>query len=177
MIDRTLLLMKGHPATGKSTVAHALAVHLAWPLIDKDDIKDHTVDLPDGNALAYRIMWQIVRRQLELGLSVIVDSPLSYPGEFAVGQRLALESGANLLVVEIQLEEATWRARLDARPRALSTHKITGWAAMQTMLETYDGCWRYPIPAHQHLVLDGMLPAERLVQEVVAHLAHAINTA
>ena len=38
------LALKGHPATGKSVVAEALARRLRWPLIDKDDAKDHILD-------------------------------------------------------------------------------------------------------------------------------------
>ena len=63
--SQTLLLLKGHPATGKSALAHALAQRLAWPLIDKDDIKDYLYTLPQGNALSYKIMWHIVRHQLQ----------------------------------------------------------------------------------------------------------------
>lgn len=33
-------MCKGHPGTGKSTLASALAQRLAWPLIDKDDARD-----------------------------------------------------------------------------------------------------------------------------------------
>jgi len=74
-----LIAMKGHPATGKSTLAQALARQQRWPLIDKDDVKDHTANVPGGNVLAYDILWQVVETQLRLGMSVIADSPLSYP--------------------------------------------------------------------------------------------------
>jgi predicted kinase len=84
-----LLAMKGHPATGKSTLARALAQHFSWPLIDKDDIKDHLLAAPGGNELAYAGLWQVVERQLALGVSVIADSPLSYPAGYAAAQALA----------------------------------------------------------------------------------------
>ena len=48
-----LIAMKGHPATGKSAVAHALAQRLHIPLLDKDDVKDVILDLPGANDLAY----------------------------------------------------------------------------------------------------------------------------
>ena len=52
MIVPRLLVMKGHPATGKSELAYRLARRLRCPLIDKDDVKDYTLALPDGNVLA-----------------------------------------------------------------------------------------------------------------------------
>lgn len=155
--------MKGHPATGKSALARALAQQLGWPLIDKDDVKDHTLTLPDGNALAYRIMWQIVATQLALGLSVIVDSPLSYPESYATAQTLAQQPGVRLWVVETQLDPAEWRRRLEERSPTASTHKIRGWAAMQQQLAAYNGCWQYPIAPKHHLPVDTQQPITALV--------------
>lgn len=161
-----LVLMKGFPATGKSQLAHSLSRVLAWPVIDKDDVKDFTLHLPKGNSLAYEIMWSVTRRQLSLGLDVIVDSPLTYPEAFRTGQQLAEQHDAHLLVVETRLADALWRDRLDNRDRSESEHKIAGWEAMQDLLRRYDGCWRYPIPLHEHLVVDASLPIDRLTEMV-----------
>lgn len=163
--------MKGHPATGKSTLARGLAWHFGWPLIDKDDIKDYTLGLPGGNELAYAILWQVVATQLALGLSVIADSPLSYPVGYATAQKLAADYGARLLVVETRLDEAEWQSRLDARSPDESAHKICGWTAMQRQLQVYSGCWQYPIAPEHHLVVDTTQPADFLVGLVQDRLA------
>jgi predicted kinase len=158
--------MKGHPATGKSTLAHALARTFGRPLIDKDDVKDHTLHLPEGNQLAYAILWQVVERQLALGVSVIVDSPLSYPVAYATACELAERYGAHLLVVETALAEPLWQARLDARPAEESTHKIRGWQAMQAQLQAYNDCWRYPIQPEHHLIVNTEQPLVESVERV-----------
>lgn len=166
-----LVAMKGHPGTGKSTLARGLARRFRWPLIDKDDIKDHTLGLPGGNELAYRILWQVVATQLALGLSVIADSPLSYPISYTTAQELAANFDARLLVVETRLDKAEWCRRLDARSPDESAHKIRGWAAMQRQLQIYDGCWQYPIAPEHHLVLDTTQPEDFLVGLVQERLA------
>lgn len=158
-----LIAMKGHPATGKSLLARALAQHFGWPLIDKDDIKDHTLPLENGNTLAYSIMWQVAETQLRLKLSVIAVSPLSYPSEYETALNLAIRQGAKLLVVETRLNEAVWRRRLEERSVGASSHKIRGWRDMQKQLESYDDCWRYPIDPAHHLVVDTTRPVEGLV--------------
>ena len=134
--QRFLVLMKGFPATGKSLLAQNLSRVLQCPLIDKDDIKDFTLGIANANELAYAIMWSVTARQLRQGLSVIVDSPLTYPHQFGAGSALASKFGAGLLVVETWLPEETWRQRLEARDRCESEHKIAGWNAMQEMLAT-----------------------------------------
>lgn len=159
--------MKGHPATGKSTLARALAVHLRWPLIDKDDVKDFTLALPNGNGLAYDIAWRIVDTQLSLGLSCIVDTPLSYPQSYAEGCRLAQHYNAQLLVVETKLDEAEWRRRLEARAPEESQHKIRGWEAMQAQLARYNGCYDYPIAPSQHVRVDTAQPLPTLLNQVL----------
>lgn len=158
-----LIALKGHPATGKSALARALAQHFRWPLIDKDDVKDHTLPLPNGNQLAYAILWQVAATQLALGLSVLVDSPLSYPESYTTAQALARQHQARLLVVETMLDPEEWRRRLDARSPDESTHKIRGWAAMQQQLAAYKGCWQYPIAPEQHLRVDTRQPVAALV--------------
>lgn len=160
---QVLIAMKGHPATGKSTLARALAQRFGWPLVDKDDIKDHTMGLPGGNELAYWVMWQVAATQLALGLSVIADSPLSYPIGYTTAQALAARYGARLLVVETRLDEAEWRRRLEARAPGESVHKLRGWMAMQAQLAAYDGCWQYAIAPEHHLVVDTVQSAEGLV--------------
>lgn len=165
-----LIAMKGHPATGKSNLAAALARRLRCPLIDKDDIKDHVLDTPDANERAYAVMWQIAGVQLALRVNVIAVSPLSYPTTYAAAAALAARHRSHLLVVETQLAEEEWRRRLNNRRPGYSTHKISGWQAMQEMLRHYNGCWQYPIPAEHYIVADTEQPLKQLVNQVMARI-------
>jgi predicted kinase len=165
-----LIAMKGHPATGKSNVAAAIARRLRCPLIDKDDVKDHLLDLPDSNDRAYAIMWQMAGVQLALRINVIAVSPLSYPGEYAAARALAARHRAHLLVVETRLAEEEWKRRLNARQPGYSTHKISGWEAMQEMLRRYNGCWQYPIDPQQHVIVDTAQPLKASVNQVVQRI-------
>jgi hypothetical protein len=139
-------------------------------LVDKDGIKDHTHQLPQGNVLAYEIMWHVTRHQLNVGLSVVVDSPLSYPLAYATGQTLADEYGARLLVVETSLHEGEWQARLDRRLQQPPTHRLAGWANMQRLLDDYAASWSYPIAPEHHCRVDTSQPFEQIVETVVYHL-------
>lgn len=167
----SLLLLKGHPATGKSALARGLARRLAWPLLDKDDVKDWTLNLPRGNELAYDITWQIARTQLSLGVSAVVDTPLSYPVGYTTGLALAQTFNARLFVIETKLDENIWRGRLEERARrGGETHRISGWEAMQELLRRYNGCWNYPIDPAHHIVVDTARPTEECIQAVLRRI-------
>jgi predicted kinase len=162
--------MKGHPGTGKSTLAQALARRLQWPLIDKDDAKDHICDLADGNQRAYDIMWQTTRTQLRVGLSVIVDSPLSHPDQYRRGCELAQQHGARPLVLETSLPDAVWRQRIAGRNDQSSAHKPSDWAAIRALLARYGDAWRYPISPAHFMRVETSQPVAMLVAQVAQRL-------
>ncbi|KAJ0978647.1 hypothetical protein J5N97_014121 [Dioscorea zingiberensis] len=59
--------MKGHPGTGKSTLAQSIVIALHFPVLDKDDVRDatlplelhHRVPTPLLNNLSYSVLWRL----------------------------------------------------------------------------------------------------------------------
>ncbi|XWS30129.1 hypothetical protein CRYUN_Cryun24cG0091400 [Craigia yunnanensis] len=154
-----IIAMKGHPGTGKSTLAHALASTLKFPLIDKDDIRDSTFHLRQQlsshllNDLSYEAIWRVASTQLHLGLSVIIDSPLSRRTHLDRLLNLAASSGARLMIVECKpLDEAKWRERLEGREK--SWHKPHTWEELQKLVKGYSGCSEYDVGDVPKIVLD-----------------------
>lgn len=78
-----LLIVTGHPATGKTTLAGALAYELALPLVSKDGIKETIFDAVGWRDRAWSrqvgvaalaLLYRDVEGQLAAGRSLIVES-------------------------------------------------------------------------------------------------------
>lgn len=184
-----IIAMKGHPGTGKSTVAESIAKALKFPLLDKDDVRDSTLSLQRSlhlatspgtassllNDLSYHAIWQIASTQLRLGHSVIIDSPLSRRAHLDRLIQLASPCGARVLIVECKPnDEAEWRRRLEARGRAAESnntgwHKPSTWRDMERLLEGYDGCTEYDVGGVPRMVVDttASVGVEELVSGVL----------
>lgn len=181
-----LVAMKGHPGTGKSTVASALARALRCPLIDKDDIRDCTYPIEQVliqaspaeaakqllNDLSYEAMWQVAATQLRLGLSLVVDSPLSRQSHLNRLLEMGADTGAKVVVVECKPGDmAQWRRRVEMRGAVAGSgragwHKPWTWGEMEKLLESYGGCWDYEIVEVPRLLLDTTAPLE--IEEMVS---------
>nr|KAJ0202721.1 hypothetical protein LSAT_V11C500236660 [Lactuca sativa] len=167
---RVIVAMKGHPGTGKTTLARFIAASLRCPLLDKDDIRDSTSAIEAEvveshtvskllNDLSYQVLWRMVETQLSLGLSVVIDSPLSRKSHLDRLVELADSfDGSQLVVVECKpKDESEWRRRLENRGKdgcGGSWHKPATWRDMERLLEGYNGCTDYDVGDVPKLVLD-----------------------
>ena len=164
------VVLKGHPCTGKSTLANDLARRLRCPLLDKDDIKsvlhgDPSV-VEDANGLSLRILWSVLRTQLSKGLTCVVDTTLSKASHLNEVKQASDACSAKLLVVECFMsDQRVWRLRLEKRVAReqndgssfANDHKPQSWEELQSLLSSYSGSFEYnPIElgADAYLKLD-----------------------
>ena len=113
-----LLLMKGHPGTGKSTIARLIAAKLRMTIADKDDPRDclqvaeekfGPASAWDLNALSYEIMFSVVSTQLACEQSVVVDCPLSKLDLYQQAEAIAHQVFLPLAAVTLSMvRSASW---------------------------------------------------------------------
>ncbi|GJN10236.1 hypothetical protein PR202_ga28314 [Eleusine coracana subsp. coracana] len=147
--------MKGHPGSGKSTAARAIAAALRCPLLDKDDIRDCTLPLEGAvgrpgcltssptpccggwssgrSGSACRLLWTR-RCRAVLTLTALTCLP-----------------AALVVIVECRaVDEEEWRRRLEERGASVVNggggggwHKPKTWGELQKLVEGYQGCTDY----------------------------------
>eukprot|EP00879_Flechtneria_rotunda_P022465 GHRR01023716.1.p1 GENE.GHRR01023716.1~~GHRR01023716.1.p1 ORF type:complete len:199 (+),score=56.92 GHRR01023716.1:83-679(+) len=166
-----LVLMKGHPGVGKSTLARHICKDLGWPLIDKDDAKDILQTLPaevlqsfDANQLSYDITFSYCQTQLLLGISTVVDCPLARSQLYDQAVNIAAQCGAAVAVVDcIAGNEAVWQQQIEARAAQQQAalhgaHKPQTWQDIQQLLNRYNNCWQWTTNGERaiqhHLLID-----------------------
>lgn len=167
-----LLAMKGLSGSGKSTLSRALSREFRWPLIDKDDLRDLLDSRIEAvGSLAYDLMFNVARRQLLQGLNVICDSPLSGKIAYEHAQAIALETHADLGIIDCYCSnEATWKQRIDSRKSLhLPAHHQTDWESFQAFLNQARLQQDFLI-THPRLIIDTARPLSECMAEILTWL-------
>jgi predicted kinase len=179
------VLIGGAPATGKSTLATALAPRLRAAVLDLDvatgpltEVVSRLAgpaDLADPRlaeltrAPRYDTLFALAADILRAGLPVVLVAPFtaerSPAGWDAMAHRLSAHA-ATLTLVWLRLPDDRLIARLRRRDAARDIDKIQ---RPDAFLSTVD---RTP-PTVPHLALDASRPVAELVRRVLAELAHS----
>jgi predicted kinase len=161
--------MRGYPGTGKSTIARAIAHALRAPLIDRDVLRQVAVDTfgsqKEAGRFSYELMFALAQEQLRLGLTVVLDTTLTYRITYEQAQQVAEHFHIPLLVVHCQCSPELQRQRIEERKGQVSTFQITSWSEWQQWkprFEQFDdgGC---------------LLNTARPLDESLAQVMHALH--
>jgi predicted kinase len=144
----------GLPASGKTSLARALAGRLGLVHISSDMVRKELAGLPPtaraGGAVrqgvydpamtrrTYALMRRRAARWLRAGRAVVLDATYGSAGERAAVRRLAERTGARLVPLLCQADEATTVARLRARdddPTTVSDARLAQWPALRAAFQ------------------------------------------
>jgi predicted kinase len=134
-----LVILSGLPGTGKSTLAHRLALELRWTLLCIDDLLG---EVPHDADLAFwdskiDILLDLIERQLRIGLSVVADS-VFMDADRQHAQELARKYNARFLPIHVFVsDEETWKGRVSSRFARLGNPEVATWERIQRQREGF----------------------------------------
>ena len=105
----TVILITGHPATGKTTLAHYLAEELELPLVCKDQIKESLVDTLGAasteasrqlSSAAWTLLYMQVENLLKASVSHLVES--NFDPIFANGRWQTFKQMYNFRLIQVR---------------------------------------------------------------------------
>jgi len=164
MTQAKLILFSGLPGTGKSTLASRLARELQIPLLCIDDVIG---DVPENAGIPFwdskvAILLRLVEVQLELGLSVIVDSVFMNMDRYHA-QELARNYGAAFYPVHVFLsDDRVWEERVTARCEEMGDKDVATWERIQHQRERFR-----PWEPGTALFLDSLNPVDQNYEAVL----------
>lgn len=130
-----LVISKGHPGTGKSTLCQALSEKTGFEIIDRDKIKLElfraATPIPELGFQSYRVMWDQAIGILQTGNSVICDTSLNQPSDLARIDAISRLTKSDITVIEVVCsDQPTHQSRLDSRPQDADSERIriNSWA-------------------------------------------------
>lgn len=117
-----LVVVGGAPASGKTTLAHRIAVELGAALLAKDDVKEALADtLGAGDrarsrelgSATYEVLYVLARRALESGARVVLES--NFYRERSTDRLREIAAGVPTVVLVCRASEAIRRSRYASR--------------------------------------------------------------
>lgn len=181
LLPPIVIATTGPVASGKSTIAHALALRVGAPRVVADAVRDALLDAPAGwsereihealwqRAFApgfeervYRAVQQRARNVLASGRPVVIDACMPSRVRRREVAELASEHGVPFWFVECRPDPAVLRKRLAARDQRDGCDK-PAWDAIARDLSDHWEAWADDEPGH-YLRLDTGQPVDQCLE-------------
>ena len=145
----TLVVFKGMPGTGKSTLARALHEQTGWTLFVRDEIKEQLIanGAKEVGMKSHRIMWDEAERALRVEDYFICDTNLNQRVVLDDLREFKTKTRSEILIIECIAEENIIKSRLERRKdKGLMSFWIDSWEKYQHYKESEKNQGDFELP-------------------------------
>jgi predicted kinase len=144
MQTSNLIIIGGFAGAGKTTVATRLSSQYNYPLFSSDTINDALrsalqKDFKEVSPIAYQLMWHLVKKQLEAGLTVLVDAHMAAEHIWKSLDNLKKDMpDVQIIPIILQATLDTHRNRIEERGRTNKEHLNLGGDKLEDVMFKYE---------------------------------------
>lgn len=115
-----IILFRGRPGTGKTTLSNAFAKMCHFPIFRKDDIYDslylHLDEHDKRSKLSYEILYKILETNLNNNSTFILDFPFQNSADYSIIEKWTTERNINFKSILVTCsDEKLWAERFNIR--------------------------------------------------------------
>jgi len=175
MKQPALIIIGGFAGAGKTTQAAKLSSKYNYPVFSSDTINDAlrpslNKSFKEVSPIAYQVMWHLVKKELELGVTVIIDAHMAAVHIWESYDKLKTDLPQVLaLPIILQASLETHKERIEERGRTNKEHLNLGGDKLEDVLFKYEFIEKLNRPDLIRINANGS------VDEVFAILEKVIN--
>lgn len=168
--ETTVILFRGRPGVGKTTLTTMLSKRLHSFVLRKDDIYDVTSKYVDDNTVRNKISYNALYKTIESnsvsGATIILDYPFQINENVEAFQTWCKARGVKLiLILVICSDRALWKERFNARAENPEPSQlITDFDELEKHYGTLSIA-----PLEHELVVDTVQPPSEIIDAIISH--------
>jgi predicted kinase len=171
------IVICGLSGSGKTTLAKELSRRLGIVCLHKDSVKERLYELMEGSMLedskrtgfyAIRLILALAEEQIANGVDVIVESPFNHEDNAKLFHAWKEKYPIDFYAIVCQADREELVRRRFNRPRHHSHHESERLKSSEAL---YAEAWDYSAMPEKKIFVTTDRPAERLVEDVLGHLA------
>jgi tRNA uridine 5-carbamoylmethylation protein Kti12 len=163
-----IILFRGRPGTGKTTLSEALAQQTNFSILRKDDIYDVTsvfiAEHDIRNKISYNALYKILESNSKNDLVFIVDYPFQYPGDLEIIKNWCIDKKVVLKSILVTCsDEKLWAQRFENRSKNPTPNQlITDFESFKKLY----GTMQLP-PEKDELFIDSINSLDSIIPQVI----------
>ncbi|MFD2584478.1 AAA family ATPase [Pedobacter vanadiisoli] len=167
-----LILFRGRPGTGKTTMSNLVSAKMSVPIIRKDDIYDQLVSLSGNhdlrNKITFNIIYSLVTSNIHNSSTLIIDCPFQFEEDITSFRAWCRTHQVHLKTILVTCsDERIWSERFKER--------VINPAPNQLITDFEEFKSRYKVmqlqPDEGELLIDTIVPQDHNVKTVLEFLS------